>query len=285
VVADTGYHTDPEPSTDNRYRSGLSQQQILEKEVVAALRFSDDGSRSGHTLSYRGTAEDPAELEAPNGLELNAPSNSALGMGRIDQPGHGASSAHVLAVQHCRDCPPRKPLLKKEGKEESPPMSPIQVAINDAPLLIPEYKSDQRSISSKILSWTEQASHYSVEEDRLDPESDLEEQQISAQPQPPACEEPPAECNTTLTTPSVGKRYYSSAMETNKIPKIKDFQHAHSGGKDVNHHRRGSSVQIQLQPAPSISSLGTLDADRDPQQRSLGQILGEPPPRLNYSFC
>ncbi|KAE8415107.1 hypothetical protein BDV36DRAFT_263618 [Aspergillus pseudocaelatus] len=43
---------------------------------------------------------------------------------------------------------------------------------------------------------------------------------------------------------------------------------------DPSQHRRGSSVPVRLQPVPSVSSLGTLEADRDPQ-RPLRQVLGQ----------
>ncbi|KAE8390934.1 hypothetical protein BDV23DRAFT_154151 [Aspergillus alliaceus] len=243
---ENGYRTDPEPSPTScsssaiqKHHSGLTQS--LEKEVVAALGFSDGDSRSGHSSTHRGNS---AELEATLG----------------HHQGNSVSSAHGLAsVQPCRDCLPRKPLLKKE---ESPPMTPIQVAINEAPLLVPEYKSDQRDIGNKILSW-EQASN--IDGNPVD-------QQNNVQPQP-AADEPPPECNTTTTRPTsttMGKRYYSSVTET----KPSSERNVTLLEPNHNHHRRGSSVQIRLQPMPSVSSLGTLEADRDPQ-RPLGQVLGQ----------
>ena len=278
AVADTGYHTDPEPSSVHRHRSGLTQD--LDKEVVvaAALGFSDADSRSGqsgHAVSYRGTAGDTAELEVSDYVVF-APTGSQE---HWELPGDSASSAHRLApVQPGRDCPPRKPLSRKN---ESPPMTPIQVAINDAPLLIPEYKSDQRDIGDKILAWTEQANN--IDDNPMD-------QQNNVQPQS-ACDEPSSECEPTTTRApsSMGKRFYSSVMET----KTSDLQRREGDIKDDNNkkkkknnnkattllldpsqHRRGSSVPVRLQPVPSVSSLGTLEADRDPQ-RPLRRVLGE----------
>ncbi|KJK67729.1 hypothetical protein P875_00109007 [Aspergillus parasiticus SU-1] len=260
AVADPGYHTDPEPSSVHRHRSGLTQD--LDKEVVAALGFSDADSRSGqsgHALSYRSAAGDLAELTASDSAVL-APTESQE---HWELPGDSASSAHRLAPVHPgRDCPPRKPLSREK---ESPPMTPIQVAINDAPLVIPEYKSDQRDIGDKILSWTEQANSM---DDPMDEPNNV-------QPQP-ASDEPSPEHETTTRAPSsMGKRFYSSVMET----KNRDIQRSNGEIKtttllDPSHHRRGSSVQVRLQPVPSVSSLGTLEADRDPQ-RPLRQVLGQ----------
>ncbi|OGM39145.1 hypothetical protein ABOM_012242, partial [Aspergillus bombycis] len=262
AAADTGYHTDPEPSAAHRHRSGPIQD--LDKEVVAALGFSDADSRSGQSgpaLSYRGTAGELAELEASDAAVLAQTGFQE----HWELPGDSASSAHRLApVQPDKDCPPRKPLSRRS---ESPPVTPIQVAINDAPLLIPEYKSDQRDIGDKILSWTEQANSI----------DDSMGQQNNIQPQP-ARDEPSPECETTTTTrapSSMGKRFYSSVMES----KTRDVQRSNDEINkatllDPSHHRRGSSVQVRLQPVPSsVSSLGTLEADRDPP-RPLRQVLG-----------
>ena len=261
AAADTGYHTDPEPSAIHSHRSGLTQD--LDKEVIAALGFSDADSRSGQSgpaLSYRSTAGAMAELEASDSGVLAQTGSQE----HWELPGESASSAHRLApVQPDRDCPPRKPLSRRS---ESPPMTPIQVAINDAPLLIPEYKSDQRDIGDKILSWTEQANSI----------DDPMGQQNNVQP-PPARDEPSPECEPTTTRApsSMGKRFYSSVMEskTRDVPRSNDEINK-ATLLDPSHHRRGSSVQVRLQPVPSVSSLGTLEADRDPP-RPLRQVLGE----------
>ncbi|KAE8148788.1 hypothetical protein BDV25DRAFT_157568 [Aspergillus avenaceus] len=219
------YPTDPEPSAPNG--SYLDPTYGLEKEVVAALRFSDAES----SISMRGSDQDRAEYLA----ELEAPPSNHAIEDEVHQelPADYAASVHSVAaeatattcsqhaVQPCRDCPPRKPLSRE--KDITPPMSPIQVAINDAPLLTPEFHSE-RQIGDKIRSWTER-------------ENSLSDQRSLS--------------NDPVETPAAAasKRFYSSVMET---------------------PTRGASAQPRLQPAPSISSLGTEDP-----KRSLNQILGQ----------
>ncbi|KAE8379206.1 hypothetical protein BDV26DRAFT_173183 [Aspergillus bertholletiae] len=252
AAADPGYYTDPEPSSVHRHRSDLLQD--LDKEVVAALRFSDVDSRSGQSsraLSDRGTAGEIAELAASDSVGLAPTATPA----HWELPGDRASSAPQLAsVRPSRDYPRRKPL---STQNESPP---IQVVINDAPLLIPEYKPDQRDIGNKILSWTEQANRI---EDPIGQPENL--------PPQPACDEPSPECDTT--TASMGSRFYSSVMETKSkiLPRSNGDRDKSKITRDT---PRGSRVQVQFQPASSVSSLGTVEVDRD-LQRPLRQVLGQ----------
>ncbi|KAE8355160.1 hypothetical protein BDV28DRAFT_58407 [Aspergillus coremiiformis] len=256
--------TDLEPSLVNQHLADLTQD--LEKEVIAALLFNE----ADHEPSYRGPA-----VEASTGF-AHTPSGQAFHEEGNQQefPGNSASSAHELApVKPYKDCPPRKPLLTKD---KSPAMTPIQVVINDAPLLVPEYNSDPRDIGDRILSWTEQANNSPVHSF-----DDPADKKNSVQPPSPECTTttPPS----TRATPSMGKPYYSSVMETQ--PKPRDVQRSENNTTllEPDHHQRGSSLQVRLEPMPSISSLGTLDADRDPQQ-PLGQVLASQANSSRVSF-